>query len=146
MDQAHPDQYPDYHFLLIASNLGAEWFFDAARAYWVRFHPTVISDFSFIPLLPPDNSLIVTVIARRDTAAQLGVELAQASPNAYFDAVVYDLFDDAKKALDDRAGLAQPFGVPLTAASPNGIAPFVPTPQLPISNATTGFITQVPPT
>ena len=47
-----PDTLPNYHFLLIAPNLGAEWFFDAARAYWERFRPIVVSDLELVRLIP----------------------------------------------------------------------------------------------
>ena len=148
MQPARPDQYPDFHFLLIASNLGSEWLFDAARTYWDRFRPTVISDFNFIPVIPTDESLIVTVIARRDTAARLGVELAQINANAYFDPVVFDLFEDTKAALNARANVSQPFGVPLimptATLDPN--APRIPTPRLQATRPPAGFVTQAPPT
>lgn len=146
--QARPDLYPDFHFLLIAPNLGAEWLFDAARAYWDRYRPTILNDFDFVVLVPADRSVIVTVVARRDTASQLGVELAQANPNAYYDSVVYDLFNDAKQALNQRAQSGQPFGVPLTSPTPTFSVnvPFIPTPRLQPTNPPAGFITEPPPT
>lgn len=144
MQQARPDQYPDYHFLLISPNLGAEWLFDAARAYWDRFRPTVINDFNFVILIPVETSIAVTVVARRDTAAELGVQLARRRPNAYFDPVVYDLFDDTKAALEERARLSQPFGEPLASPLPEGIAPFIPTPRPTGSPVPEGFVTATP--
>src|SRR2546421_419839 len=76
---------PDYHFLLIAPNLGAEWLFDAARNYWNRFRPTVISDLSFVRLIPGNYTVAVTAIAQKDTAPQIGVDLAQVRGDALFD-------------------------------------------------------------
>lgn len=108
-----PDRLPNYHFLLIAPNLGAEWLFDAARLYWERFRPTIVSDFELVRLVPPDYTVTVTVITRRDMLPSLGVTLAQVAPQALFDPLAYDFFDDAKLALDGRAHLNQPFGVPL---------------------------------
>ncbi len=147
LQPARPEQYPDYHFLMIAPNLGAEWLFDAARAYWERFRPTIVSDFAFLPLIPPDKSVIVTVIARRDTVAQLGVQLAQSRPDAYLDSAVNDGFDDAKQALSERALKGEPFGVPLTTQPPTeaGIMPVIPTPRLFPTNPPAGFVTQTPP-
>lgn len=144
MEQARPDQYPDYHFLLISPNLGAEWLFDAARAYWDRFRPTVINDFNFILLIPVETIIAVTVVARRDTAADLGVQLAQRRPNALYDPVVFDMFDDAKAALEERARLSQPFGVPLSTQLPEGIAPFIPTPRPTQSPVPAGYVTDTP--
>src|SRR5664279_3652238 len=102
LEQARPDQYPDFHFLLIATTVGAEWLFEAARVYWDRYRPTIINDFDFVFLIPTDKAIIVTVIARRDTASQLGVQLAQQLPNAFFDPVIFDQFEDTRKALNDR--------------------------------------------
>jgi hypothetical protein len=104
---------PDFHFLLIASNLGAEWFFEAARDYWERFQPTVISDLGLVSLLPEDVSIAVTVIARRDRIAQIGVDLSKIAPDALFDPVVHDFLEDTQQALIGRAQRNEPFGVPL---------------------------------
>lgn len=126
------DTLPDYHFLLIAPNLGSQWFYDAARRYWLRFFPTVISNYTLLPLIPEQYNLAVTVVARRDRIAQLGVELARLVPRARFDPVVHDFYEDTKTELDRRAEMYQPFGVPLpptatwTPAPTSG--PLLPTP------------------
>jgi hypothetical protein len=140
-----PDVLPNYHFLLIAPNLGAEWFFDAARAYWEAFHPTAINDLRLVALVPEDFTVAVTVIARRDTVNQFGVDLARIKPDAFFDPVVYDFFDDAKLALDGRAELHQPFGVPLvTPAPPAQATPVLVTPGALPTEGPRGFVTQTP--
>lgn len=141
------DTLPDYHFLLVAPNLGPEWLFDAARAYWGRFQPTVISDLALIAHIPPALMLAVTVLARHDRAPQYGVELAQQAPHALFDPVVYDFIEDAQAALDLRAQLNQPFGVPLIPTAtwtpaPTAI-PLAPTAG-PVVPQGSGFITQTP--
>lgn len=136
---------PDYHFLMIASELGPEWLFTAARQYWGRFRPTIISNFELLPQIPEDYTLSVTIIARRDRAAQLGVELAQRVARAYFDPVVYDEVHQTEAELNRRAQSNQPFGVPL-------IPTETPTPgptSLPIKPTIgpvlgPGFITQTP--
>jgi hypothetical protein len=140
------DTRPDYHFLLIAPNLGAEWLFDAARAYWDAFRPTVIDDFNFLIFVPPGRSISVTVIARRDTAPQIGVELSRIRPDAFFDAVVYDQFDDARVELNRRAQTQQPFGVPLTTpmATLDPNAPPIPTARLSSTRPPAGFVTETP--
>lgn len=140
------DVRPDHHFLLIAPNLGAEWLFDAARAYWDAFRPTVIPDFEFLIFVPTGRTISVTVIARRDTAPQIGVELSQIRPDAYYDAVIFDGFEEARAELDRRAEQQQPFGVPLSTLmstlDPN--APSIPTPRLPATRAPAGFVTATP--
>jgi hypothetical protein len=142
------DTLPTYHFLLVAPNLGPEWLFDAARAYWDRFQPTIISDLTLIPLIPPTLSVAVTVLARHDRAPQYGVELAQQAPHALFDPIVYDFIEDAQAALDRRAQLNQPFGVPLIPTAtwtpaPTAI-PLAPTSGPVIPPRGSGFITQTP--
>lgn len=107
------DTLPDYHFLLIAPNLGAEWFYEAARLYWLRFLPTVISSYTLLPLIPEEYSIAVTVVARRDIVAQLGVELARVVPRALFDPVVHDFYEDTRAELERRALANEPFGVTL---------------------------------
>ncbi len=148
MQPTQPDAYPDYDFLLVAPNLGAEWLFDAARAYWDRYRPTIITDLSFVQLIPADKRIVVTVIALRDMASQLGVQLAQINPNAYYDPVVYDLFEQTKAALDERVRLSQPFGVPINAPTPTLDPNMTPsaTPRLIPTNPPAGFVTQAPPT
>jgi hypothetical protein len=146
-----PDTLPNYHFLLIAPNLGAEWFFDAARLYWEKFRPTVVNDLEFVKLIPPPLTVVITVLARRDTASQWGVTIAQAVPDALFDPVVQDNFDNAKSALNERASLNQPFGVPLT-PTPTPLPPIIATPGSIIGPVTAptrppgGFITATPTT
>lgn len=148
-----PDTLPNYHFLLIAPNLGAEWLFDAARQYYERFRPIAVSDLELIRLIPPQFSVAVTLIARKDTAPQWGVWVAQIAPNALFDAVVYDFFDDTRAVLNTRAQSNQPFGVPLV-PTPTFPPPVSPTPGSLLGGPVTpqpvptrpagGFITQTP--
>jgi hypothetical protein len=132
--QATPDQYPDYHFLFIASNVGVEWFFDAARLYWDRFRPTVINNFDFLSFIPTDRTVIVTAIMQRDYAPQAGVDLSRNRIDAYFDPVVRDTIEEVQAVLDQRAALAQPFGVPIREATltPPPLDITIPTPALPL--------------
>jgi hypothetical protein len=139
---------PNFHFLYIAPSLGAEWFFDAARLYWEQFRPIVVSDFELPRLIPPYLSVIVTVVARRDIVTYLKTQLAEVAPNAVFDPVVYDYFEDTRVALDGRARVNHPFGVPVT---PMPVATASITPQPTLAPATPiptrgpgGFITRTP--
>lgn len=142
--QARPDQLPDHHFLLVAPNLSADWLFDAARDYWRRFRPVVVSSYALVRLVPPERTVIVTALARRDMAADLGVELAQFRPDAYFDPLVFETLEQAHAALMQRVDLAQPFGVQLVipTETPDPNAPAIPTPRLAPSRPPAGFITQ----
>ena len=138
---------PDYHFLYFAPTLGAEWFFDASRRYWEAFQPTVLSDLNFLRFVPERASVAVTAVTRRDTVDEIGVAVAQVRPNAYYDAVVQDMFDAMKAALSERAALNQPFGVPLAPTldprinpTPGGLLIGSPAP----TRAPAGFVTQTP--
>jgi hypothetical protein len=147
-----PDVLPDYHFLVIAPNLGGEWLFDAGRLYWEAFRPIVVSDLELPRLIPNPFTVIVTAVVRRDIAAQWGVWVAQTLPNALFDPISFDLFDEMKAALNARAASNQPFGVPLmSTATP--VPPISPTPGSIIGGAPVqvvptrpagGFVTQTP--
>jgi hypothetical protein len=132
-----PDTLPDYHFVLIAPGLSADWFFDTLPLYFDRFRPTVIADFSFLQLVPIDYSLVVTVIARRDSAPTLGVQLAQLRPAALFDPIVLETPAEVRQVMDQRAALNQPFGVPLRdiAREDPTLLPSIPTPLLPMQPA-----------
>jgi len=117
---------PNYHYLYIAPNLGGEWLFSAARNYVLTFAPIILADLDFVALTPANTTVTVTAIARRDTAAQIGVELAQVHPYALYDAVMRDTFEETKTELDRRAAENQPFGTPMglpTASAPSGIIP-----------------------
>ena len=142
---------PDFHFLLTAPNLGAEWLFDAARAYWDRFRPIIVSDTRLIRLVPSERLIAVTVLARRDIVGQLGVDIAQASPLAYFDPVVSETLDEMRAILDERAAINQPFGVALATPFPtvdvnvpNFTPAAIPTANLPPTQRPPGFITATP--
>lgn len=141
-----PDQYPDFHFLFIAPNLGVEWLFDAARAYWDRFRPTVISSFDLLSFLPTDRTVIVTGLMMRDLAAQAGVQLSRSRPDAYFDPIVRNTIEEAQGVLDQRALLAQPFGVPIREATltPPPLDVVIPTPALPIQPRGYSTVTPTP--
>ncbi len=137
---------PDYHFLLIAPNLGAEWLFDAARSYWDRFRPTVISDLELASLIPPQRLIVITVVARRDAISQIGVDISQRMPMAIFDPVVEDTFDNMRNTLNQRAFANQPFGAPMATLPPtlDPNQPIIPTPRVPTSRPPAGFITATP--
>ena len=81
------DTLPNYHFLLISANLGVEWLFDAGRAYWEQFHPTVISDFAILRFIPENFTIAVTVSERLATIASTkyeGVVPVLSVLNTYF--------------------------------------------------------------
>lgn len=153
MQTQTPNTLPNYHFLFISPELGVEWFFDAARSFFDRFRPTVVTDFSFIRIIPQQYSFALTAIVRRDSAADWGVQLAQLRPFALFDPVVFETAEEAKAALDQRAELSQPFGLPLANETPaalqdgdflpDDLLESIPTPMVPMQGAD-GWVTVTP--
>lgn len=154
--QITPDTLPDHHFLFIAPNLSADWLFDAARLYWERFSPTVISSSDLIKLVPENETIVISLLTRRDAFRSLAVQVAQAREDAYLDTLVHETAAEAKLSLDNRAETNQPFGVPLapTPVPPTRV-PLQPTPGailgdgppsgLPTATPNqSGFVTQVP--
>lgn len=155
--QITPDTLPDHHFLFIAPNLGAAWIFQAARTYWERYQPTIISDGALLELVPPDETVIVSLLTQRDAFRVSAVAIAQAREDAFLDALVYESPQEAALALDNRVALNQPFGVPLTPTqAPPTRQPLTPTlgsildqpsqptPTPTVPANTSGFITQTP--
>lgn len=140
--QIGPDLYPDHHFLLIAPNLGVEWLFDAARAYWERYRPTVVSNLRFVALVPPGRSVTVTVVARRDIAPDIERQLIVSAPNAYYDPLIFDTLDEMRAELTRRAEQSQPFGMPMSQPTPT-YDPNMPI-VIPTATHPPGYITQTP--
>jgi hypothetical protein len=110
---------PDYHFLYIDPSLGPDWFFVAARRYWERFRPTVVTSLDLIGYIPERRSIAITTLARRDMAKMIADNVKKTFPRAQHDPLVYDFVEEMKLTLDGRADLQQPFGVPET-PTPNG--------------------------
>lgn len=104
-----------YHFLYFAPNLSAAWFTQAARLYWQAYRPMVIDDLTFVAYVPLNNQLIVTSIARSDTAFFIREQLAQEFPHVIHDPLVYDFLEDVQLTLEARVQTNQPFGVPVDA-------------------------------
>lgn len=162
--QISRDTLPNYHFLLIATNITPDWFFVAARRYWERFLPTVVSDVELIRLVPPQQSVAVSILARRDVFERLAVEASVARADALIDALLFDTVQAAQTELERRAAQNAPFGVPLIpTAVPSPRPTILPTPGsilggesapapnlsgfvtlAPTNPSTAGFITQTP--
>ncbi len=103
---------PDYHLMYIDSTLGAEWLFSAARRYWDRYRPIIVSNLEVIALIPPKNTLTITILARRDIAPKIIDDISKRFPRAGRDPLVYDVPADLKLTLDGRVDYNQRFGVP----------------------------------
>lgn len=107
---------PDYHFLYIDQTLGADWLFLAARRYWDRFRPVVITNLELVGYVPDKRTIAITTLARRDMAKKIADDVKRNFPRAQHDPLVYDFVDEMRLTLDGRAELQQRFGVPENAA------------------------------
>ncbi len=106
-------QHADFHFLYLAPNLSAAWLFRAARLYWQRYQPIVLHDLLIVDYVPADYHVVVTTIARSDTADMIHNLMEQNYSRAVHDPLVYDYLEDAQLTLEARVATNQPFGVPL---------------------------------
>jgi len=101
---------PDYHWLILAPGLQADWFFQAAQQYWQVFRPTVLVNWRLIRTIPYSKTLAVTVLARSDTIKYMDKRVRDVWPNIYYDALVYDTLAEMQAELDRRALLLKRFG------------------------------------
>ncbi|MBK8022325.1 MAG: hypothetical protein IPK19_13075 [Chloroflexi bacterium] len=90
--------------------------FDAARQYWDRFRPTVISNFDFLSYVAQPrghrhrhHDARLWRPRRRRSGARAAPRLVS-TPSC-------DTLRATKQVLDQRAMLAQPFGVPIREAT-----------------------------
>jgi hypothetical protein len=99
---------PDYHWLILAPGLQADWFFQAARRYWQTFRPTVLPDWDLIAFVPQNKSLAVTVLARTDTIDYVNERIRDAWPTIAYDPIVFDTLGEMQAA--DAGRLIKQFG------------------------------------
>lgn len=104
------------HFLYFAPGIGARWFFEASRQYWQAFRPIVIYDLELVQYGydAPDIEVIITSIARSDTAAEIRASIESRYPDAEHDPLVYDYIEFVALTLDARVAENQPYGRPNT--------------------------------
>jgi hypothetical protein len=102
----------NYHFLYLSPGMSGDWFFIAAKAYWLHFQPNVISNLTIATFTPSRRHVAITSLSRRDTAPMVRTQIAKLLPNAYHDPLVYDYLNEMQLTLDKRTALDQRFGVP----------------------------------
>jgi hypothetical protein len=102
---------PDYHFLYIDKTLDADWLFKAARRYWDRFRPMVISDLDLVAHVPQGSTIAITTLARRDMALMIAELIRSRYPRVRHDPLVYDYVEEMQLTLDGRAEFQQRFGL-----------------------------------
>jgi hypothetical protein len=97
--------------LYVDPSLGADWFYVAARRYWQRFQPVVISSLDLLTLVPQGRLVAVTTLARRDFAKKLADDIRKRFPTMIHDPLVYDSPAELQLTLDGRVDYYQRFGL-----------------------------------
>lgn len=103
----------DYHFLILAPGLPGSWFTQAARNYWLKFQPIMTENPELLAFTPPDATIAVTLLARRDNASSVSRRinaLHRDLSNVYLDLIIADSLPELEAALNQRATSNQPFG------------------------------------
>lgn len=103
----------DYHFLYFAPGIGARWFFEASRVYWQNYRPLVIYRLNVVAFAPQDARIVITSIARTDTADLVREQIENDFAYVQHDALVYDYIEYVQLTLEARVSQGQPFGRPI---------------------------------
>lgn len=83
----------------------------AARRYWEAFRPLTINTLDLLTYVPPNESAVVTLVLRRDFAAEVVTDMQTRFPRLILDPLVYDVVEELQLTLDARAARNQRFGV-----------------------------------
>jgi hypothetical protein len=78
----------DFHMVILAPGLEADWFFETAEAYWDVFRPIVTPMIELIEHIPSDRSLAATVITPPGLVETMRQAIQVRYPNVYFDLII----------------------------------------------------------
>jgi hypothetical protein len=83
---------PSLHFLMLAPGLTYDWFFSsvAARQYWMRFQPVLMTNIDFINFLPFSTSLAVTTVNQATDGDPLRDLISTTWRNVWIDSIMID--------------------------------------------------------
>ncbi|MBN1966370.1 MAG: hypothetical protein JW910_17100 [Anaerolineae bacterium] len=104
---------PDFHFILLTPELDADWFFDAAEAYWTRYQPVLIdaSTLDVLELLPAAATAAVTAITLGgEQIAMLNEQVRDRWPNVWYDLIVVETAYALADTLNQRITSGRRFG------------------------------------
>ncbi|MCC6614605.1 MAG: hypothetical protein IT320_14080 [Anaerolineae bacterium] len=100
----------DFHFIVLAPGLDAEWFFETMRAYWDRFRPIVTTDLSLIDYMPFEQSAAITIVSPPALMETLSRAASLPYPNAYLDPIEAVDLDEVARIFNDRVAVNRRFG------------------------------------
>lgn len=100
----------DHHLVVFAPGVESRWFFETARAYWDRFRPVVTTLTELIEVVPPSQSLAVSVITPPDLVDLMRATITGRYPNIYLDLLLTTDETGLRAELDRRASIGLRFG------------------------------------
>lgn len=100
----------DFHVLLMAPELSAPWFMQAARRYWLRFQPLVTDRIELLACIPATATLAVTLLVPSGSLELMQKQIDATRANAALDIVLADDLPMLEAALNARAEAGKPFG------------------------------------
>jgi len=100
----------DYHMLLLAGGLTADWVFDTAQAYYNIFRPIITTLPELIGFIPNAQSLAVTLIVPADQVEVLRAILLEAFPFVWLDILIADDRERIRTILNQRVQIGLRFG------------------------------------
>jgi GH43 family beta-xylosidase len=102
---------PAHHLLMLAPGLQADWFFEAAGAYWRTFRPVLTTEIDLLQYIPAGQRVAVTVLARSDTIAYMDEQIRDVWPGIMYDPVVSDSLEEMTQLLNWRVDANLPYGL-----------------------------------
>jgi hypothetical protein len=101
---------PENHWLMIAGSVDPRWFFGAGIHYWETYRPTLVHGGEDLDLIPPHETVAVTVLAPAKEADMIERQIAQVRPDALIDVVICGTIEELTAELNWRVSTGRCFG------------------------------------
>jgi hypothetical protein len=101
---------PENHWLMIAGSVDPGWFFEAGGRYWNAYRPTLVHGGEDLDLIPPHETVAVTVLAPAKEADLIERQIAQVRPDARIDVVICGTIEELTAELNWRVYAGRRFG------------------------------------
>jgi hypothetical protein len=101
---------PENHWLMIAGSVDPGWFFEAGGRYWDAYRPTLVHGGEDLDLIPPHETVAVTVLAPAKEADLIERQIAQVRPDARIDVVICGTIEELTAELNWRVYVGRRFG------------------------------------
>ena len=101
---------PENHWLMIAGSVDPRWFFVAGIRYWETYRPTLVHGGEDLDLIPPHETVAVTVLAPAKEADMIERQIAQVRPDAFIDVVICGTIEELTAEMNWRVATDHRFG------------------------------------